>query len=61
LRDWPILTDDTQIAGTTVFPKDLLGAGNRIHICEDMIQSSAAVDFWAAGSQPLRLAAYYQV
>jgi hypothetical protein len=61
LRDWPILTETTVIAGTTVFPNGLLGRNNRIHVCEDMVQSTAAVDFWAAGAQPLRLAAYYQV
>src|SRR5262249_31119192 len=30
-------------------------------ICEEMIQPNAAIDFWAAGARPLRLAAYYQV
>lgn len=61
LHDNPIINDDTLVAGETVMPLILRGQDNRIALELRPVEPEDAVNFWTAGSTPLRLAAYYQV
>jgi hypothetical protein len=61
LHDYPKLDDTTVINGVRIFPVDLQHENNRFHILLQPIPPSEAVSYWTAGSQPLRLAAYYEV
>jgi hypothetical protein len=61
LRDYATIDDTTAIAGVKVFPADLQGTDNRFHVTLQPVQPSDAIQYWTAGSQPLRLAGYYQV
>jgi hypothetical protein len=60
-HDVPLVDDTTQINGSSVFPDDLKGSGNRLRVVLQPTPPSDAVHYWTAGSQPLRLASYYQV
>ena len=65
LHDFPILNDSSivQTSGgpQTIFPGDLTGFDNRLHLHLHPIPYNEAAQYWQAGSQPLRLAAYYEV
>ncbi|MEM7357542.1 MAG: DUF4255 domain-containing protein [Pseudomonadota bacterium] len=61
LHDFPVINDDTQVAGSDVFPALLKDGDNRFEIELRPVGPDEAVNFWTAGSSPLRLAAYYCV
>jgi len=61
LHDTPTLTDTTRINGVTVFPVALLDHENVLHTTLQPMPHTEAVNYWSAGTAPLRLAAYYQV
>jgi hypothetical protein len=61
LRDFPTLDKDTTVDGALVFPTELQGTDNRFRITLQSVPPNDAQQFWTAGSQPVRLAAYYQV
>jgi hypothetical protein len=65
-HDYPVIDNSTEIEGQDVFPADEslyseLGRDNRLRIALQPIPHNEAVSYWTAGSQPLRLAVYYQV
>lgn len=61
LHDYPIIDDHTSIGGTKAFPLQMLDGGNRLRLALRHIPPNEAVAYWTAGSQPLRLSAYYEV
>ena len=61
LRDYPVVDDTTTLGGAKVFPTALQGTDNRFRIVLQPVQHNEAMNLWQAGSQPLRLAVYYQV
>ncbi len=61
LHDYPVITDETTIGSTDVMASVLQGRDNRLRIELRPLAADEAVNFWTAGSSPLRLAAYYQV
>ena len=61
LRDYPIIDDSTRIGGAQVFPAELQGTDNRFRISLLPVLPNEAMNYWNAGNQPLRLAAYYEV
>ncbi len=61
LHDFPSIDDSTLVNGTPVFPPALQGTDNRVRVVLQVIQPSEASQFWTAGNQPMRLAAYYEV
>lgn len=60
LHDFPCLDRNTTIGGL-VFPPELQGTDNVIRISLRNIPPSEATNFWTAGNQAVRLAAYYEV
>ena len=60
-HDNPCLTRETQFGGLLVFPMALQGTDNVFRITLKNIAANEATNFWTAGSQPVRLAAYYEV
>jgi hypothetical protein len=60
-HDYPIIDDSTKINGTEILPASLKNKDNRLRISLQSIAYNEAVGYWTAGSQPLRLAAYYQL
>jgi hypothetical protein len=64
LRDFPLIDDTTETGGVPVFSADLAtlaGRQNRFRIVLQPAQPNEAVQYWTAGTQPLRLSAYYMV
>jgi hypothetical protein len=61
LHDYPIIDDSTEIGGSKVMAASLRGSNNTFRITLQPIPYDQAVNYWTAGSTPLRLAAYYQV
>jgi hypothetical protein len=61
LHDFPVIDDATTVGGTPVFPAALQGTDNRFRVVLQPVQHTEAMNYWAAGSQALRLAVYYQV
>jgi uncharacterized protein DUF4255 len=65
LHDYPILNDTSAVqtggGPQTIFPGPLIGFDNRLHLHLHPIPYNEAAQYWQAGSQPLRLAAYYEV
>jgi Pvc16 N-terminal domain len=61
LHDFPVVDDATEIAGTPILDPALAGAGNRLRITLQPLPYGDVPSFWTAESQPLRLAAYYEV
>ncbi len=59
-HDHPRIDDDTQVGGVTVFPAGLQGNDNRFEMLLQPVAPEQAVDYWTAGSSPLRLSLYYQ-
>jgi len=65
LHDMPVI-DDTSVVQTgggpvLVMPPGLRGRNNRLRITLRPTPADEAGEYWQAGSQPLRLAAYYEV
>jgi hypothetical protein len=60
LHDFPVVDDDTEIAGTPILDPSLANAGNRFRIVLQPLPFGEAPSFWTA-EEPLRLAAYYEV
>ena len=61
LRDYPIIDDTTEIGGIKILHADLQGKDNRLRVVLHPVPPQEAVQYWNAGSQSIRLAAYYQV
>ena len=61
LHDFPLIDDSTQVSGITIFPLDLQGAGNYFRITLQPLPVTEVMGYWNAGTEALRLAAYYQV
>ena len=61
LHDYPSIDRNTTIAGTLAFPPELQGTDNVFRVTLRNINPGEATNFWTAGSQPVRLAAYYEV
>src|ERR1700730_10989270 len=61
LHDFPSLDRNTQIAGALVFPTALQGTDNVFRITLKNIAANEVTNFWTAGNQAVRLAAYYEV
>lgn len=65
LRELPVI-DDASVVQTgggpvLVMPPGLRGRDNRLRISLRPTGADEAADYWQAGSQPLRLSAYYEV
>lgn len=60
-HDFPTLSRDTQVGGTLVFPVELQGTDNVFRITLNNMPPNEATNFWTAGTQAVRLAAYYEV
>ncbi len=65
LRDLPVI-DDTSTVDTLggpllLMPLSLRGRNNRLRTLLQPTAATDAAQYWQAGSQPLRLAAYYEV
>ncbi len=61
LHDYPSIDRDTKIAGTTVFPPELDKTDNVLRVTLRSVTANEATNFWTAGTQGIRLAAYYEV
>lgn len=61
LHDFPMIDDGTLVSGVPVFPTMLQGGENRLRVTWRPVPPNEAVSYWTAGSQPLRLSAYYEV
>ena len=65
LRDMPLIDDSSTVLTTggpvLVMPPGLRGRDNRLRITLMPTPASEATQVWQTGSQPLRLAAYYEV
>ena len=61
MHDFASLDKDTVMDGTAIFPSAWQDSDDRIRITLEPIEEKDAAHYWTAGSQPLRLAAYYQV
>lgn len=61
LHDYPVVDDHTRIGGVTILDTGLIGDENKLRLAFRHVPAGEAVSFWTAGSQPLRLSAYYEV
>lgn len=61
LHDYPVINDSTRVGGVEILPALLQDNDNRLAIELRPVSADEAVNFWTAGSSPLRLAAYYCV
>ncbi|MEP6714232.1 MAG: DUF4255 domain-containing protein [Terriglobia bacterium] len=61
LHDYPRIDDSIVVGGAKVFPLDLQGTDNMFRVSLQPVPFTDAMQYWNAGNQPLRLAAYYQV
>lgn len=59
LHDHPIIDDHTLVGGVPVM--EAPGEDNKLRIALRHIPVSEAITYWTAGSNPLRLSAYYEV
>lgn len=60
LHDFPSLDRNTSFGGP-IFPPELQGTENLIRITKRNIAPNEVTNFWNAGNQAVRLAAYYEV
>lgn len=60
-HDFSSLDRNTQFGGTLVFPPALQGTENVLRITLRNIAPNEVTNFWIAGNQIVRLAAYYEV
>lgn len=61
LHDYPIIDELTEIGGAKILDAGLVGDENRLRLSLRHVPANEAVSFWTAGSQALRLSAYYEV
>lgn len=61
LHDRPFIDEHSFIGPVRLFSNALVGRGNQFRVVLQPTTPHDAVQYWTAGSQPLRLAAYYQV
>jgi hypothetical protein len=61
LHDFPLIDDTTMVSGVRIFPTTLSDSDNKLRISWRPVPPHEAVSYWTAGSQPLRLSAYYEV
>lgn len=61
LRDFPAVNRNTDVEGLPAFPTELQGTENMFRITLQAVPASEASQFWTAGTQSVRLSAYYQV
>lgn len=61
LRDFPAVNRDIQVEGLPAFPTELQGTDNLFRITLQPVPPAEASQYWTAGTQAVRLAAYYQV
>ncbi len=61
LRDYPVIDDTTTIGAVNILTALIRGGDNRFRIMLQPVTPDQAVEYWTAGSSPLRLAAYYEV
>jgi len=61
LHDYPSIDRTTEIGGTPVFVAELQGSDNVLRIVLRNVSTTDATNFWNAGTQGVRLAAYYEV
>lgn len=61
MHDHAIIDDFTEIAGHKILDPSLLGDENALRLSLRHVPVNEAVSYWTAGSQPLRLSAYYEV
>lgn len=61
LHDYPSIDRTTQVAGTFAFPPELQGTDNVFRVVLKSVAPAEATNFWTAGTQAVRLAAYYEV
>lgn len=65
LRDLPTIDDTSTVDSAggplLLMPATLRGRGNRFRVLLQPTPANEAAQYWQAGSQPLRLAAYYEV
>src|SRR6185295_19159171 len=61
LRDFSRIDDSTAISGPKVFPLELQGTDNAFRVILQPVPFTDTMQYWNAGNQPLRLAAYYMV
>ena len=61
LHDYPIIDDATTIGSATILDAALVGEENRLRLALRHVPVNEAISYWTAGSQPLRLSAYYEV
>jgi hypothetical protein len=61
LHDYPVIDDTTEIDGNKLLSASLRDNENRLRIMLQPLSQAEAVNYWTAGTAPLRLASYYQV
>lgn len=61
MHDHAIIDDFTEIAGHKILDPSLVGDENTLKLSLRHVPVNEAVSYWTAGSQPLRLSAYYEV
>ena len=61
LHDFPSIDKTTTFAGSIIFPVPLQGTDNVFRITLKNIAPNEVTNFWTAGNQFVRLAAYYEV
>ena len=61
LHDYPSLDRNTQIGGALIFPPSLQDTDNVFRIAFKNLSANEVSSFWTAGTQAIRLAAYYEV
>lgn len=61
LHDVPVIDDATLVNGVPVMHVDMLDNENKLRLSLRHVPVNEAVSYWTAGSQPLRLCAYYEV
>jgi Pvc16 N-terminal domain len=61
LHDYASIDRTTQIAGSLIFPPAIQNTENLFRVTLKNITANEVSNFWTAGNQPIRLAAYYEV
>ena len=61
LHDYPEITDDTRVNGVQIMHPMIRGRNNRFKISLQPVPYSEAVQYWTAGTSPIKLSAYYEV
>jgi Pvc16 N-terminal domain len=61
LHDYPSIDKNTEIGGFPVFPPELQGTDDLFRVTLRSVSTNEATGYWTAGTQPVQLAAYYEV